>query len=262
MKKISFLKLTSLILSIWMSAIALTGFAQGEEPTEAAKPAATVKTPAAPPAHADHSEISRLIAVLKASGTTGVIQIAVSLFGGAFAIACLIKLQRKNVAPRGLSARARQLWNEKNFEALEALQDQEPSTLSRAISFIVKHRHQSVADLSAAVGDRVSCELANFNQLAYPLGVVAMLQPLFGLLGMIMGMIDAFALVALAGALGNPAQLAGGISEALATTAMGIAFAIPFLSAYHYFRSRSNTYGVIVSEEINNLLSEWFMKAP
>ena len=76
---------------------------------------------------------------------------------------------------------------------------------------------------------------------------------------MIMGMIQAFSMVALAGVLGNAAQLAGGISEALSTTALGIAFAIPFLAAYHYFRSRTNRYGVIISGEINDLLSDWLM---
>ena len=213
----------------------------------------------APPPKSVGSVSSRFLSVLEASGSTGLVQIAVSLFGGVFAVSCFLKLQRKNVAPAGLSERAHQLWKEKNFAALEALKDEQPSTLARAVSFIAKHRHQSVADISAAVGDRVSCEIANFNQLAYPLGVIATLQPLLGLLGMIMGMINAFALVALAGSLGNPAQLAGGISEALATTALGIAFAIPFLAGYHYFRSRTNTYGVIITEEVNNMLSDWLM---
>ncbi len=189
------------------------------------------------------------------------IQTAVSLFGGAFAVSCFIKVRRKNVVPVGLTKRARQLWDEGNFSELEELGDNEPSTLARAISFIAKHRQHSVADISAAVGDRVSVEIASFNNLAYPLGVIATIQPLLGLLGMILGMVDAFAMVALAGSLGNPAQLAGGISEALSTTAIGIAYAIPFLAGYHYFRSRTNAMGVMLTEEVNNLLSDWLMGA-
>ncbi|MFA7344261.1 MAG: MotA/TolQ/ExbB proton channel family protein [Terrimicrobiaceae bacterium] len=243
------------------------GWAQDAPKPEAAPAApAAVGTPDAakpgePPAppHESSGAGSQVISLIKASGTTGVVQIAVSVFGGAFVVACFLKLRRKNVAPPGLANRARQLWDAGDFAALEALKDQEPSTLARAISFIAKHRHHAVADISASVGDRVSCEIANFNQLAYPLGVIATLQPLFGLLGMILGMVNAFAMVALAGALGNPAQLAGGISEALATTALGIAFAIPFLAGYHYFRSRSNYYSVVLSEEVNNLLSDWLM---
>lgn len=203
---------------------------------------------------------SQITSLLKAAGTTGVVQVTVSVFGGAFVIGCLLKLRRNRVVPVGLAQRARKLWDQGDFAALEALKDTEPSALARAISFIAEHRRQSTADISAAVGDRVSCEIANYNQLAYPLGVVATIQPLLGLFGMIMGMINAFSMVALAGALGNPAQLAGGISEALATTALGIAFAILFLAAYHYFRSRINFYGVVVTEEVNNLISAWMMK--
>lgn len=253
-----------LICASLVAYLGLASYAWGQSPTTAPAAATATAVPAGGDgiSKANPAASSRFISVLKASGTTGLIQIAVSLFGGAFAVSCFIKLQRKNVAPAGLSARAHQLWNEQNFAALETLKDEHPSTLARAVSFIAKHRHQSVADISAAVGDRVSCEIANFNQLAYPLGVIATLQPLLGLLGMIMGMINAFAIVALAGSLGNPAQLAGGISEALATTALGIAFAIPFLAGYHYFRSRTNMYGVIVTEEVNNMLSDWLMGPP
>jgi biopolymer transport protein ExbB len=211
---------------------------------------------------APDSGVSQVLVLIRAAGTTGLVQIAVSLFGGACAVGCFLRLRRKNIAPAGLSTRARELWTAGDFATLESLKDKEPSTLARAISFIAKHRHHTVGDISAAVGDRVSTEIAGFNQLAYPLGVIATVQPLLGLLGMILGMINAFSMVALAGVLGNAAQLAGGISESLSTTALGIAFALPFLAGYHYFRSRTNGYGVLVSEEVNNLLSDWLMQAP
>lgn len=201
-----------------------------------------------------------IVTIIRSAGTTGLFQIALSVFGGGFVAACMKRLRRKNVVPAGLSQRARVLWEAGNFEALNHLKNTEPSTLSRAISFIADHREESLADLAAATGDRISGEIAAFNQLSYPLGVIATLQPLLGLLGMILGMINAFAMVALAGSLGNPAQLAGGISEALATTALGIAFAILFLAAYHYFRARTKAYGVLLTEEINDLLADWYMR--
>ena len=207
-----------------------------------------------------YSSPFEIVTIIRSAGTTGLFQIALSVFGGGFVVACMKRLRRKNVVPAGLSQRARTLWEVGDFEALKNLKNTEPSTLSRAISFIADHRGESLADLSAATGDRISGEIAAFNQLSYPLGVIATLQPLLGLLGMILGMINAFAMVALAGSLGNPAQLAGGISEALATTALGIAFAILFLAAYHYFRTRTKAYGVLLTEEINDLLAHWYMK--
>jgi biopolymer transport protein ExbB len=238
---------------------------------ESASPTAQAQLPAAATAASLNPALSGqqaspyaspfgIVTIIRSAGTTGLFQIALSVFGGGFVMACMKRLRRRNVVPAGLSQRARVLWEAQDFEALRRLKDTEPSTLSRAISFIANHREESLADLSAATGDRISGEIAAFNQLSYPLGVIATLQPLLGLLGMILGMINAFAMVALAGSLGNPAQLAGGISEALATTALGISFAILFLAAYHYFRIRTKAYGVILTGEINDLLAHWCMK--
>jgi biopolymer transport protein ExbB len=254
-RKLWFLRILLIVVALVLGYRLLTAQTPATPPAANASGAATsALTP--PPAMSS----SLFLSTFKSAGITGLIQTAVSVFGGGFVVSCLLKLRRRNLAPPGLADRARALWQAGDVKGLEDLKTQEPSTLARAISFIVKHRHQPVADISASVGDRVSCEMASFGQLAYPLGVIATLQPLLGLLGMILGMINSFALVALAGALGNPAQLAGGISEALATTALGIAFAIPFLAAYHYFRSRINIYSVVVTEEVNNLLSDWLMQ--
>jgi biopolymer transport protein ExbB len=236
-RKLWFLRILLIVVALLLGYRLLTAQTPATNSPPAAAGAIT-----APPAMSG----SLFLSTFKSAGITGLIQTAVSVFGGGFVVSCLLKLRRKNLAPPGLADRARALWQAGDVKGLEDLKTQEPSP---------------VADISASVGDRVSCEMASFGQLAYPLGVIATLQPLMGLLGMILGMINSFALVALAGALGNPAQLAGGISEALATTALGIAFAIPFLAAYHYFRSRINIYSVVVTEEVNNLLSDWLMPA-
>jgi biopolymer transport protein ExbB len=79
---------------------------------------------------------------------------------------------------------------------------------------------------------------------------------------MILGMINTFEVVALAGSLGNPAQLAGGISEALITTGLGLAIAIPFLAFFHFFKSRTNMFASQVEREMTGLLSDWFLARP
>jgi len=67
---------------------------------------------------------------------------------------------------------------------------------------------------------------------------VATVSPLLGLLGTVVGMIDAFNNIATADALGRPEMLAGGISQALLTTAFGLSVAIPALIFYLFFVSR------------------------
>jgi biopolymer transport protein ExbB len=69
------------------------------------------------------------------------------------------------------------------------------------------------------------------------LATVANIAPLLGLLGTVFGMIKAFQVVSVVG-VGNPEALAGGISEALLTTAFGLSVAIPTIVAYNYLTHR------------------------
>jgi biopolymer transport protein ExbB len=117
-----------------------------------------------------------------------------------------------------------------------------------------------MVEVSEICGELVSRELSGHYQRAYPLGIVATLAPLLGLLGMILGMIETFETVAFAGALGDPSQLASGISEALVTTGLGLAIAIPFLALYHVFKHRTAGFGAELEEEVTSLLSQWLMK--
>ena len=85
------------------------------------------------------------------------------------------------------------------------------------------------------------------------------LAALLGLLGTVSGMMDAFATVAIAG-LGDVSVLGGSISKALVTTLVGLVVAIPSLFAYHFFKSRTNIFGVELEEEATEMISEWMMK--
>jgi biopolymer transport protein ExbB len=196
---------------------------------------------------------------LKQGGPAAIVQIGLSIFGAGFIFERLARLRRKNLVPDGLANEARKLWREGKFEELEQLAEAQPSTLARVIGFIARNRQSPMVEVSEVCGDMVSRELATHYQRAYPLGIVATLEPLLGLLGMILGMITTFETVAVAGSLGDATQLAGGISEALVTTGLGLAIAIPFLALYHYFKHRTASFGVLLEEQVTSLLSEWLM---
>lgn len=196
---------------------------------------------------------------LKDGGLTALLQLALSLVGGICALAAHRQLQRTVIAPLNLKEKALELWKNHQFAELENFGQKHPSTLGRAIAFIVKQRASSVADVNSTVADIASREMDQRLQLSYPLGVIATLQPLLGLLGMIFGLIHSFDQVAFAGALGNAALLAGGISEALVTTGLGIALAIPFLALYHFFKHRNTYYSLILEEEISDFITATLM---
>jgi biopolymer transport protein ExbB len=198
---------------------------------------------------------------LKHAGTTGIVQLCLSIFGAGFVLERFLHLRQKFIAPKELADRARSLWTAGQFDELQKLEHSQPSTLARVISFISKNRNSPMNDVSEIAGEMVSRELEAHNQRAYPLGIVATIAPLLGLLGMILGMIETFETVATAGSLGDPTQLASGISEALVTTGLGLAIAIPFLALYHFFKYRTAGFAVQLEEEVTSLLSSWLLKS-
>ncbi len=85
------------------------------------------------------------------------------------------------------------------------------------------------------------------------LGTIATTGPLMGLLGTVMGMIEAFSAITKVG-VGNPAELASGIGEALVSTAVGLFVAIPALMFHRYFRARVDHFVIRMEQEAMRLI--------
>ncbi|MEO7494975.1 MAG: MotA/TolQ/ExbB proton channel family protein [Massilia sp.] len=198
-----------------------------------------------------------------AEGGIGILIItALSILFLGVTIERLVHFRARAVVPDGLIERVKPLWAENKFALLQAELDEEDSTLARVIAYMVKHRAQGYAVVSSGAGDIASIELRQHQQKAYALAIVATVAPIVGLLGTVLGMIDAFHVIAFADGMGNPALLAAGISKALINTAGGLFVALPSLAMHHYFRNRMTFFGLALEKHINNLLNEWFMPAP
>jgi biopolymer transport protein ExbB len=195
---------------------------------------------------------------LKQGGWTMIFLLAVSIFGLAYTIERLVNLRRGVIVPEGLGDQANHLWANGQFDKLERLDQDNSSTLARALATVARHRNSNLNDVSMMAGDVAARDLKRHLQKAYPLAVVATLSPLLGLLGTVIGMIGAFDKVAAAGSLGDASLLGGDISKALITTGAGLAIAVPALAIYHFFRSRTSLYGVMLEEEVSELLTEWY----
>jgi len=85
------------------------------------------------------------------------------------------------------------------------------------------------------------------------LGTIASIAPLLGLLGTVLGMIKVFTAIVLEGS-GNTAALAGGISEALITTAAGLCVAIPAMMLHRFYTRRVDTLVVTMEQEAVKLV--------
>lgn len=90
-------------------------------------------------------------------------------------------------------------------------------------------------------------ELSSLSRYLGLLATIANISPLLGLLGTVLGMIEAFNVIAAQG-VGSPATLGGGISTALITTASGLAVAIPVILVHKYLTSRANRISLEMEE--------------
>lgn len=199
-----------------------------------------------------------LVEQVQAGGWIVLVLLVLSVVAVAIAIERFLRFSLNVIAPKGLSEKVLSLWKTENFSELESMLAKENSTLGRALLFMVTHRSHGRDTVSTGTGDISSMELRHHQQKAYPLAVVATIAPILGLLGTVVGMIEAFHVVAYSGEIGDPALLADGISKALTTTAAGLIVALPALGLHHYFKSRVVFYGLILEKNINDLLSEVF----
>jgi biopolymer transport protein ExbB len=155
-------------------------------------------------------------------------------------------LQTKRVIPAGLTAQVWD-WVQKNeLDAQHIQKVHQSSPLGQVLATGLAYRHAPREVLKEAIEDAGRHVVHDLERYLNPLGTIAAISPLLGLLGTVSGMIRAFTAITTQG-VGNPAILAGGISEALITTAAGLAVAIPSLIAYRFLRGRVD--GLVIQIE-------------
>jgi biopolymer transport protein ExbB len=163
--------------------------------------------------------------------------IACSIIAFAIIIERLWTLRVKRVIPRRLVS---QVWDQAKERKLDIERLQElraGSPLGRILAAGLLNRDASREIMKESIEDTGRHVVHELERYINTLGTIAAISPLLGLLGTVIGMIQVFSTITTAG-VGNPAALAGGISQALITTAAGMVVAIPSLMAYRYFRGK------------------------
>ncbi|NOX08725.1 MAG: MotA/TolQ/ExbB proton channel family protein [Gammaproteobacteria bacterium] len=165
----------------------------------------------------------------------------------------LWSLQVQRIAPQDLLP---QIWtwirnNELNNARLQDLQLSSP--LGKIMASGLTNRSHSREIMKEAIEDSGRHVIHELERYLNTLGTIAATTPLLGLLGTVIGMIKVFSAITTQG-VGDAAPLAGGISEALLTTAAGLVVAIPSLMFYRYFRGRVEMLVMLMEEEAMKML--------
>jgi len=191
-----------------------------------------------------------------AAGGAGIWVIAaLSVLMLTVAIERLHRFRVRAIVPPGLVDEAVPLWRAGRFDELQLALVRSESVLAEAIRFLAANRARWTPEvLGERAGEMASRELRRQQQRAYPLAVVATVAPIVGLLGTVVGMIEAFHVIAFNGGMGDASLLAGGISKALVNTAAGLSVALPALALHHFFRHRLTVAALALEEQLERVL--------
>ncbi len=158
------------------------------------------------------------------------------LFIGMLALAIILEravsLQRKSVNSDGFMARLLGLTSEGRWKDGRRLCERYPrKALPRVLRAGLDFHDASREDLENVLQEAILNEIPSIERFLSTLGMLAAIAPLLGLLGTVTGMINTFQAITFFGT-GNPRVMSGGISEALITTMLGLAVAIPIMLAH------------------------------
>jgi len=152
----------------------------------------------------------------------------------------VLSLRKRNVIPAPFVTRFMQQLREGQLDRESALSlcEENESPISRVFAAACRKWGKPAVEVEQAVideGERTANSLGRYLRV---INGVATVSPLMGLLGTVWGMMSSFNVIATSAAMGKPELLAGGISEALVTTAAGLFVAIPALIIYMFFGGR------------------------
>jgi biopolymer transport protein ExbB len=149
-----------------------------------------------------------------------------------------IKLHNNNFLNQILDDIEQHRTNEA-FKKSQSVSGPIPRVIATGIKAYIRYRQEHYVENAIIRAGALELSLLEHNLRG--LNVIANVAPLLGLLGTVMGMIKAFMQIQLHDGIVDAANLAGGIWEAMITTAAGLTVAIPSLLFYNYFMGRINS---------------------
>jgi biopolymer transport protein ExbB len=194
-----------------------------------------------------------MLEIVQSGGWLMVPILLCSIIAAAISVERLWTLQRSRITPKNLLA---QVWgamknNEMDTQRLRDLRASSP--LGQVLSAGVGNAKRGREVMKEAMEEVASQVSHDMERYLTSLGVIASISPLLGLLGTVVGMIKVFTALMLEGA-GNANVLAGGISQALITTAAGLSVAIPAIMFHRFFMRRVDELVMIMEQEAVKLV--------
>ncbi|HEU0153755.1 MAG TPA: MotA/TolQ/ExbB proton channel family protein [Arenimonas sp.] len=194
-----------------------------------------------------------MLELIKAGGWVMLPIILLAVLALAIILERFWSLRRQEVLPPGLGEEVREWARGRALDPkhIDVLRRNSPLGELLAAGLDVRHRpRELIKERIEDVGRHVAHRMERFMNT---LGTIAAVTPLLGLLGTVFGMIEMFLDILTAG-VGDANRLAGGIGQALISTAAGLCVAIPALMFHRYLRGRVTGYVIDMEKQATALL--------
>ncbi len=211
--------------------------------------------------HADELAPETIIQSFERGGKVMWVIFAASVIGCAFAAERLLAIRRGAQIPGRLMADLRDAMVSGGVAAGRRVVDGDRSAMGKVMFALLSRSGATRRELETAVDDESSRILYDLRANLRPIGVIASIAPLLGLLGTVFGLIAAFRQAAELG-MDDPRNFAAGIYEALYTTAFGLVVAIPLLIVYHMLRNHADNIMRDVEERALAFISAASTRSP
>ncbi|MFZ4599308.1 MAG: MotA/TolQ/ExbB proton channel family protein [Terrimicrobiaceae bacterium] len=164
-------------------------------------------------------------------------------------------LRNKAVVPDEILAELEKLQPGHDLDGLQRAIRENPSALGRILATLIRHLNWPKAENLEAIQTRARNEVARLEHGLVILEITTGIGPLLGLLGTLSGLVGIFAAL---GGSGDPVIVARGISEALNTTIVGLAVAVPSLITHNYFQRKVEVMAIEMESAAADLLAKCY----
>ena len=154
----------------------------------------------------------------------------------------VIRFMRMRSRGAGLAEKVIQTLNQGDDHGARKLAMESDSPMGRILVQAIDVRDQDRETIETVMVNATDEEVRNLSTYVQALATIGNIAPLLGLLGTVIGMIKAFMVIQQMGGKVNAAVLAGGIWEAMLTTALGLSVALPTMVAHSYLIARIDKY--------------------
>ena len=186
---------------------------------------------------AENEELS-LLGLIEKGGIVGYLIILLSIVSFGLIIDYLFTIRQSRIFPDKDIDTLKSLIEQNKLEEAIKLDDAKSSYLTKVTTAGLREADMGYDYMIKAMEDTSEALASGIARKTEHLNVIGSISPMLGLLGTVIGMLQAFNEIALTTGAIEPKQLAGGIFEALVTTCMGLVVAIPALYCYAIFRNR------------------------